>query len=119
MQLRAGYVFGCYTPEGWHVAPRFYGSGESFVFQLEVSGGGKAMQAVGYLARARQGVRLLVASVMELCGLALWLMYEWPPLLSFKWIIKGLTHACAGWPPMCTARRSPTASCGRGARRTT
>jgi hypothetical protein len=32
----SGYVFGCYTPEPWRVAPRFYGSGETFVFQLEV-----------------------------------------------------------------------------------
>ncbi len=32
----AGYSFGCYTPDSWHVAPRYYGSGETFVFQLEV-----------------------------------------------------------------------------------
>ncbi len=31
-----GHVFGCYTPEGWRIAPRYYGSGETFVFQLEV-----------------------------------------------------------------------------------
>lgn len=31
----SGYVFGCYTPEPWRVASRFYGSGETFVFQLE------------------------------------------------------------------------------------
>ncbi len=30
------HVFGSYTPEGWRIAPRYYGSGESFVFQLEV-----------------------------------------------------------------------------------
>jgi len=30
-------VFGCYTSEGWRICPRYYGSGESFVFQLEVS----------------------------------------------------------------------------------
>jgi hypothetical protein len=34
--VAAGYVFGTYTSEGWKVAPRYYGSGESFVFQLEV-----------------------------------------------------------------------------------
>ena len=32
----AGYVFGCYTGDGWHVSPRYYGTGETFVFQLEV-----------------------------------------------------------------------------------
>ena len=31
-----GYIFGCYSPDSWHVAPRFYGSGETFLFQLEV-----------------------------------------------------------------------------------
>lgn len=35
VQDTAGYVFGCYTPDAWKVAPRFYGSGETFVFQLE------------------------------------------------------------------------------------
>ncbi|KAG2432902.1 hypothetical protein HXX76_008633 [Chlamydomonas incerta] len=30
-----GYTFGCYTPDSWHVSPRYYGSGETFVFQLE------------------------------------------------------------------------------------
>ncbi|KAI8474831.1 MAG: TLD-domain-containing protein [Monoraphidium minutum] len=29
-----GAVFGAYTAEAWHVAPRFFGSGETFVFQL-------------------------------------------------------------------------------------
>ena len=32
----AGYVFGCFTSEAWRVATRFYGSGETFVFQLQV-----------------------------------------------------------------------------------
>ena len=31
-----GYVFGCYTSESWRVAPRYYGTGETFVFQLQV-----------------------------------------------------------------------------------
>ncbi|GLC57679.1 hypothetical protein PLESTB_001252900 [Pleodorina starrii] len=30
-----GFTFGCYTPDSWRVAPRYYGSGETFVFQLE------------------------------------------------------------------------------------
>ncbi|GFR42419.1 hypothetical protein Agub_g3322 [Astrephomene gubernaculifera] len=30
-----GYTFGCYTPDSWRIAPRYYGSGETFVFQLE------------------------------------------------------------------------------------
>lgn len=33
----AGFVFGAFTAEPWRVAPRFYGTGETFVFQLEVS----------------------------------------------------------------------------------
>ncbi len=36
IQDHGGHVFGCYTPEGWRIAPRYYGSGETFVFQLEV-----------------------------------------------------------------------------------
>uniref|UniRef100_A0A7S0YI88 Oxidation resistance protein 1 n=1 Tax=Polytomella parva TaxID=51329 RepID=A0A7S0YI88_9CHLO len=31
----SGFLLGAYTSEGWRVAPRFYGSGETFVFQLE------------------------------------------------------------------------------------
>lgn len=31
----AGFVFGAFTTEGWHVATRFYGTGETFVFQLQ------------------------------------------------------------------------------------
>lgn len=31
-----GYVFGAFTPEGWHVGTRFFGTGETFVFQLKV-----------------------------------------------------------------------------------
>lgn len=30
-----GYVFGCFATEPWHMAPRFYGTGETFVFQLQ------------------------------------------------------------------------------------
>eukprot|EP01026_Neomeris_dumetosa_P031421 TRINITY_DN2491_c0_g1_i8.p2 TRINITY_DN2491_c0_g1~~TRINITY_DN2491_c0_g1_i8.p2 ORF type:complete len:471 (-),score=52.06 TRINITY_DN2491_c0_g1_i8:948-2255(-) len=29
-----GNVFGCFTPETWKVQPRYYGTGETFVFQL-------------------------------------------------------------------------------------
>lgn len=31
----AGHVFGSFTSEGWRVATRFYGTGETFVFQLQ------------------------------------------------------------------------------------
>ena len=31
----AGFVFGCYSEDGWRSTPRFYGTGETFVFQLE------------------------------------------------------------------------------------
>lgn len=30
------HVFGCFTSESWRVAPRYYGTGESFVFQIQV-----------------------------------------------------------------------------------
>ncbi len=30
------HVFGCFTSESWRVAPRYYGNGESFVFQTQV-----------------------------------------------------------------------------------
>ena len=30
------HVFGCFTSESWRVAPRYYGTGESFVFQTQV-----------------------------------------------------------------------------------
>ena len=30
------HVFGAYTAESWRIAPRYYGTGESFVFQLQV-----------------------------------------------------------------------------------
>ena len=33
---RGGAVFGCFTAEAWRVAPRYYGTGESFVFKLQV-----------------------------------------------------------------------------------
>lgn len=32
----AGHIFGSFTSEGWRVATRFYGTGETFVFQLQV-----------------------------------------------------------------------------------
>jgi len=32
---RRGAVFGCFAAEAWRVAPRYYGTGESFVFQLQ------------------------------------------------------------------------------------
>ncbi len=61
-----GYVFGAYCSEPWHVAARYFGTGETFVFQLQVGclccyGGG-------------DGVALL------LCGFGLsnwsWLFYN-------------------------------------------
>ena len=30
------HVFGCFTSESWRVAPRYYGTGESFIFQIQV-----------------------------------------------------------------------------------
>ncbi len=30
------HIFGCFTSESWRVAPRYYGTGESFVFQTQV-----------------------------------------------------------------------------------
>jgi len=36
----SGAVFGAFTTEGWHVAPRFYGTGESFVFSVRGGVGG-------------------------------------------------------------------------------
>jgi hypothetical protein len=38
-----GYVFGAFCPEVWKPSPRFFGTGEAFVFQLaphKVVGGG-------------------------------------------------------------------------------
>ena len=32
----AGYVFGCFTPLSWRPSPRYYGTGETIVFQLQV-----------------------------------------------------------------------------------
>ena len=32
----AGYVFGCFTPMPWRPSPRYYGTGETSVFQLQV-----------------------------------------------------------------------------------
>ena len=34
--VRAGYIFGAYTPDSWRINPRFFGSGETFIFQLQV-----------------------------------------------------------------------------------
>jgi len=31
----AGHTFGAYTTEPWHVRPKYYGTGETFVFQLD------------------------------------------------------------------------------------
>ena len=30
------HIFGCFTSESWRVAPRYYGTGESFIFQIQV-----------------------------------------------------------------------------------
>ncbi|MEW5302662.1 MAG: hypothetical protein WDW36_005424 [Sanguina aurantia] len=30
-----GHIFGCFSPDSWRISPRFYGTGETFVFQLE------------------------------------------------------------------------------------
>lgn len=35
MRDAGGHIFGCFATEHWHTAPRFYGSGETFVFQLQ------------------------------------------------------------------------------------
>ena len=32
----AGYIFGCFTPMPWRPSPRYYGTGETSVFQLQV-----------------------------------------------------------------------------------
>lgn len=29
-----GHIFGAYTPEAWHIGPRFYGTGETCVFKM-------------------------------------------------------------------------------------
>ena len=34
-----GALFGALVTEAWHTAPRFYGTGESFVFQVRECGG--------------------------------------------------------------------------------
>ena len=34
----AGYIFGCFTPMPWRPSPRYYGTGETSVFQLQVRG---------------------------------------------------------------------------------
>lgn len=36
IQDGSDFVFGCYCSEAWKMGPRFYGTGETFVFQLEV-----------------------------------------------------------------------------------
>lgn len=46
---RGGAVFGCFTAEAWRVAPRYYGTGESFVFQLQVLRGGSLCRPVHVL----------------------------------------------------------------------
>jgi hypothetical protein len=38
IQDGAGYVFGSYNTEAWRMSARYYGTGESFVFQIQVSG---------------------------------------------------------------------------------
>ena len=35
---RAGYVFGSFNTEAWKMRPHYFGTGESFVFQLQVNG---------------------------------------------------------------------------------
>ncbi|CAG9466003.1 unnamed protein product [Pedinophyceae sp. YPF-701] len=35
VQDMPGHVFGAYCSEAWHVRPRYFGTGETFVFQLE------------------------------------------------------------------------------------
>lgn len=39
-----GYVFGCFTPMPWKPSPRYYGTGETFVFQLQV--GARCLRAL-------------------------------------------------------------------------
>lgn len=37
MRDRKGYLFGCFVTEGWKAASKYFGTGETFVFQLEPS----------------------------------------------------------------------------------
>ena len=37
MRDKTGYIFGCFVTEGWRSAAKYYGTGETFVFQLEPS----------------------------------------------------------------------------------
>jgi hypothetical protein len=40
VQDGGGALFGCFGADAWKVGPRFYGTGETFVFQLQVRAGG-------------------------------------------------------------------------------
>jgi hypothetical protein len=46
-----GYVFGAFCPEAWKPSPRFFGTGETFVFQLaphKVRGGRQGRTWLGF-----------------------------------------------------------------------
>jgi hypothetical protein len=53
-----GYVFGAFCPEVWKPSPRFFGTGEAFVFQLaphKVVGGGAGGGGVSDWGRKNSG----------------------------------------------------------------